>query len=157
MVRAAPGIAVAAISVILSVGPAAAQERARAGTLSCDVSEGVGFIVASQKSMQCVFTPYRGRRERYVGVMDRLGLDVGVTSGGRLVWAVYAPSRRGYGALAGEYEGASAEATVGVGLGVNALVGGSNSTVALQPLSVQGQEGLDLAVGIAGLRLSPAG
>jgi Protein of unknown function (DUF992) len=72
------------------------------------------------------------------------------------VWSVYAPTVRRYGALAGHYAGASAEATVGAGVGVNALIGGSNRTVMLQPVSVQGQEGLNLAVGVAGLDLRPA-
>lgn len=155
MLRVAPAIAVAAIS-ILFVGPAAAQTRVKAGTLSCDVSGGFGVIVASHKTMRCVFVPYAGRPERYAGVINRYGLDVGGTTGRRLVWSVYAPSGSGRGALAGDYAGASGEATVGVGVGANVLVGGSNSTVALQPLSLQGQRGLNLALGVAGLRLSPA-
>ena len=73
-----------------------------------------------------------------------------------MVWDVYAPTTKHFAALAGKYVGASGEATVGVGLGANVLVGGSNRTVALQPVSVQGQTGLNLAVGVAGLTLRPA-
>jgi hypothetical protein len=156
MIRIVSGVAAAAISALLLAEPAAAQARVRAGTLSCGISGGVGLIVASQKSIRCVYRSIRGGREGYVGSITKVGLDVGATSGGRLVWAVYAPSRRGYGALAGDYVGGSAEATVGLGLGANVLVGGSNRTVALQPLSVQGQEGLNVALGVSELRLRPA-
>jgi hypothetical protein len=104
-----------------------------------------------------MFTPAaRGPREVYVGSISKFGLDLGATSGGQMVWAVYAPSSRRHGALAGHYGGASAEATVGAGVGANVLVGGSNRTVTLQPLSVQGQEGLNVAAGVAELELRPA-
>ena len=71
-----------------------------------------------------------------------------------MVWAVYAATSGGPAALAGTYAGASAEASVGAGLGANVLVGGSNRTIALQPLSVQGQTGVNLAVGVTGLTLN---
>ncbi|MGL5137733.1 MAG: DUF992 domain-containing protein, partial [Beijerinckiaceae bacterium] len=57
------------------------------------------------------------------------------------------------GALAGDYVGAAAEATAGVGLGVNALVGGSDRAYSLQPISVEGQLGLNLAAGVAQMTL----
>jgi Protein of unknown function (DUF992) len=97
-----------------------------------------------------------GPREVYVGVISKFGLDIGATTGGQMVWIVYAPTTRVFGALAGVYSGASAEATVALGLGANVLVGGSDRTVALQPLSVTGQAGLNLAVGVASLELRPA-
>ena len=104
--------------------------------------------------MQCEFNPdLPGPRETYFGTISKFGLDIGATSGGQMVWAVYAPSSRGPGVLAGTYTGATAEATVAVGLGANALIGGSNRTVALQPLSVTGQTGLNLAAGVASLEL----
>lgn len=136
--------------------PAAAQQRVKVGTLTCDISGGVGLIIASQKTMACNFTPTRGKREIYVGSVSKFGLDVGVTSGARMVWAVYAPTSRSRAALAGTYTGASAEATVGAGIGANVLVGGSDRTVSLQPVSLQGQAGLNLAVGVSGLELHPA-
>jgi hypothetical protein len=105
----------------------------------------------------CIFTPSQpGPREVYTGSISKFGLDLGATAGGEMVWAVYAPTTRRFGALAGHYAGASAEATVGAGLGANVLIGGSNRTVALQPVSVQGQTGLNLAIGVAGLELRPA-
>jgi len=92
----------------------------------------------------------------YTGSITKFGLDLGATAGGEMAWSVFAPSNKRFGALAGHYGGATAEATVGAGVGANVLVGGSNRTVTLQPLSVQGQTGLNLAVGVAGLELHPA-
>jgi len=136
------------------IGAQPAQALTKVGTLSCDISGGIGMIVASQKAVRCMFTPSAGgRREVYQGTVSKLGLDVGATGGGRMVWAVFAPTNKIRGALAGEYAGASAEATVGAGAGANVLVGGSNRTITLQPISVQGQVGLNLAVGVAGLNL----
>jgi hypothetical protein len=148
-------LSTAALAMML--GPAAAQSRVKAGTLTCNVSGGTGLIVASNKQLRCTFSPVEGRRrERYVGVIRKFGLDVGSTSGGQLVWAVYAPTTARRGALAGTYVGATAEATVGAGLGANALIGGSGRTVALQPVSVQGQAGLNVAAGVADLELRAA-
>jgi hypothetical protein len=97
-----------------------------------------------------------GPREIYVGTISKFGLDIGATSGGQMVWLVYAPTRGPFAGLAGVYSGATAEATVGLGLGANVLVGGSNETIALQPLSMTGQTGLNLAAGVASLELRPA-
>ena len=89
----------------------------------------------------------------YSSTITKLGLDLGATTGGVIVWLVYAPTSLRVGELAGTYAGATAEGTIGVGLGANVLVGGSNQTIALQPVSVQGQVGLNLAVGFAELQL----
>ena len=152
--------AVAAVAVPLALpAPAMAQSsnRTKAGTLTCDISAGIGLIVGSKKNVTCVFTPAQpGPREVYVGSINKFGLDVGATSGGEMMWSVFAPSNKKFGALAGQYGGGSAEATVGAGLGAKVLVGGSDRTVALQPVSLQGQTGLNLAVGVAGLDLHPA-
>jgi hypothetical protein len=146
-----------AAAVALPQAASAAPERTKVGTLDCDISAGIGMIIASKKHVQCIFTPSApGPREVYVGSITKFGLDVGATAGGRMVWTVVAPTDRRFGALAGHYGGASAEATVGAGVGANALVGGSNRTVTLQPLSIQGQTGLNLAVGVSGLDLHPA-
>ena len=155
-----PLSAFAALAVAAAVAmpvAAQAQSRTKVGTLTCDISAGVGLIITSKKDVTCMFTPAAaGPREVYVGSISKFGLDVGATSGGEMVWSVFAPSNKKFGALAGEYGGASAEATVGAGLGANVLIGGSDRTVALQPISVQGQTGLNLAVGVAGLSLRPA-
>src|ERR1700686_364912 len=93
----------------------------------------------------------RSRIEYYTGTISKLGVDIGVTTGGVMVWLVFSPTNRPIGGLSGNYVGGSAEASVIAGLGANALVGGSNRSVALQPLSVQGQVGLNIAAGVAGL------
>ncbi len=104
--------------------------------------------------MRCVFQSGTGWAHHYTGTITRLGLDVGITGGGRLFWAVFAPtSHIGPGALRGTYVGASGNASLGVGLGANVLVGGSHRTISLQPLSVEGHVGINLAVGVAGLNL----
>lgn len=152
-----------ALTAVALVGAAAcplragAQERVQVGILTCDISAGFGVIIASKKELTCAFTPaHPGPREIYTGAITKLGVDLGATTGGRMVWNVYAPTTENFGALSGQYVGASGEATVGVGLGANVLVGGSNSTIALQPVSFQGQTGLNVAVGVAGLTLQPA-
>jgi hypothetical protein len=147
--------AVSAQTVGVAVGR---PEQAKVGTLGCDVSAGIGMIIGSQRQMTCLFTPADAGapREVYSGTISKFGLDLGATVGGQMVWSVYAPTTRHVAALAGTYAGPSAEATVGVGLGANVLVGGSDRTVALQPIAVQGQSGLNLAVGVAGLELRPA-
>jgi len=160
MVRPLSALAVLAIAAAIAVpapSPAAPRERTKVGTLTCDISAGIGAIIASRKSVTCMFTPSQpGPREVYTGAISKFGLDIGATAGGEMVWSVYAPTSRKFGALAGRYSGATAEATVGAGLGANVLVGGSNRTVALQPISVQGQAGLNLAAGVAELDLRPA-
>jgi len=155
--RSVIGTLVLALAALV-VSPQAAQaQRVRAGVLNCDVSGGLGLIIGSQRTVNCLFTPdIPGPQEGYFGTITKFGLDLGATVAGSLVWAVYADTTRGLGFLAGDYAGASGEATVAVGLGANVLVGGSNRTVALQPLSVQGQVGLNVAVGVANLSLRPS-
>lgn len=151
------GLTMAAAVILPAPSMAQNAERTKVGTLTCDISAGIGIIIASKKNVACTYTPAApGPREVYTGSISKFGLDIGGTSGGRMVWSVYAPTNAIHDALAGDYIGASGEATVGVGLGANVLVGGSNRTIALQPVSIQGQTGLNLAVGVAGLTLRPA-
>ena len=134
--------------------PADRDKQVRAGVLTCDVSAGMGLILGSQKLVSCAFAPEGpGRREHYDGSITKFGVDVGVTRGGFMVWAVFTNTVAGPGLLAGDYFGASGEVTLAAGLGANVLVGGSNRTVALQPISVNGQTGLNLAIGVAALHL----
>ena len=154
---AALSVAASVAATLAAPNAMAAPEHVKAGTLNCDVSGGVGLIIGSQKQMTCMFTPANGgRREVYLGTIHKFGLDIGATTGGRMAWAVYAPTNQRFAALSGTYGGASGEASVGAGLGANVLVGGSERTVTLQPLSVQGQTGLNLAAGVASLELRPA-
>jgi hypothetical protein len=146
----------ALVLALVSSDPAPAQ-RIKAGVLTCDVSAGLGFIVGSQKEVSCLFSPDQpGPQEAYVGTITKIGLDIGITGGGVMVWGVFTGTNRGFGFLAGDYVGASGEASIAAGLGANVLIGGSNQTVALQPVSVSGQVGLNLAVGVADLHLRPA-
>lgn len=147
-------VAVAAAALTASAQP---QDRVQAGVLNCDVSGGLGLIIGSQKEVTCQFLPADANspREVYVGVINKFGIDIGATAKGQMVWNVFAPTSRPVAALAGDYVGAGAEATIAVGLGANVLIGGNNRTVALQPVSVQAQEGLNVAAGVTELRLRP--
>ena len=152
-------IGAVALGLALTALAPPAQARVKAGVLSCDVSGGFGWIIGSVKTVNCIFTPDRpGPSEGYVGVINKFGLDIGVTTRQNMVWGVFAPSEGPLrGALAGSYVGATGEATFAVGLGANVLVGGSNRSVALQPVSVTGQTGINIAAGVADLQLRPAG
>ena len=147
----------AVTSSILAAGVSLAQipgAHVQAGTLTCDISGGIGFIIGSQKALNCSFVPaLPGPPEFYSGVITKLGIDLGGTRGGVMTWGVYAPTSRAVGFLAGIYAGASAEATLGAGVGANILAGGSNHTVELQPLSIQEQTGVNIAAGIAEIEL----
>jgi hypothetical protein len=144
----------AGIALALALAEPAAAQRIKAGLLTCDVSAGVGLIVTSQRQVSCAFKPDQpGREEDYNGSITKYGLDLGATGGGVMVWAVFTDTVAGPGFLAGDYVGAGGEATLAAGLGANILIGGSNRTVALQPVSLTGQVGLNLAVGVAELRL----
>jgi hypothetical protein len=137
-------------------GPAFAQAQpVRVGGLTCDTEPRVGLVLGSRQNLRCVFrSNATGRLYNYSGTIGRLGLDIGVTGGGRLFWGVFAPtSHVGYGTLRGTYVGASGNASLGIGLGANVLVGGSHRTISLQPLSVEGQVGVNLALGVARLTL----
>lgn len=153
----ASGLGLLVASTMGVAGTAAAQTRVEVGVLNCAVSGGAGFVIGSSKRLECTFKGPGGRHEPYFGRVNKIGLDVGSTTQGVMAWAVFAPTRADVepGALAGNYAGVSGEATVGVGLSANALIGGSRRTIALQPLSVGAQEGLNFAVGVTALTLEP--
>jgi Protein of unknown function (DUF992) len=139
----------------LVTASAPASAAVRVGVLRCNVAGGLGLIITSSKQMSCVFRSKRGYSERYDGTIRKFGLDIGKTDRGVLVWGVFAPSSgRTRGALAGNYVGVAASATVGVGGGANALVGGFNRSFTLQPFSGQAQSGLALAAGVASMDLT---
>jgi Protein of unknown function (DUF992) len=146
----------AMIALGLAAGAADARSGVRVGVLSCHVYGGVGWIIGSTKSANCIFrSSHGGWKDYYVGSITRLGIDIGVTNGANLVWVVFAPGKVQRGSLAGGYAGAGAEATVGVGVGANALIGGFRKSINLQPISLQGQTGLNVAGGIGSLTLKP--
>jgi Protein of unknown function (DUF992) len=148
-------VAVLALATVAAASEASAQGRAKVGALACNLAPSVGFIVGGSQRLSCRYTPdLGGPPEIYVGTLSTVGLDIGVNGGGRMVWAVFAPTN-GYvrGALAGNYAGASADAALGIGGGGNVLVGGSRRSIALQPLSLEANTGVNLAAGISQLRL----
>ena len=149
-------IALLALALVAAIpAPASAQSQSEAGTLNCQLRPTIGLIIGSRQRMSCVFTiANTGRRETYEGRITRLGLDIGISAGGRMVWLVRARSARlPPRALTGLYVGASGDIALGVGVGANALIGGSDKSVVLQPLSLEASVGVNLALGVAGLRL----
>ena len=148
------GIAIAAL--VIPIASANAMPPVRAGILQCQGGQNVGFVVGSMTSLECVFQSEGRRPEPYIATVRRFGLDLGITDQTRLTWAVNAPTGRvGRGDLAGSYGGVGANASVGVGGGGNFLVGGPENSYALQPISVQGQTGLNVAAGVASIELEP--
>jgi len=152
--------ALAAAAAAAAPGPATAEDNVELGMLDCYIEGGVGLVLGSSRDLSCTFTPANKAQppETYVGVVNKFGLDIGVTGDTIMRWLVVAPTDHVYspGTLAGSYVGASAEASVGIGGGANVLVGGSSQTIALQPVSVQAQTGLNLAVGVSGFELRSA-
>jgi Protein of unknown function (DUF992) len=133
-----------------------AEAAVQAGVLSCRTGPSVGLILGSVREFQCMFRPSVAGmpRQFYTATIGRVGVDIGVSAGGQLVWAVFAPTVRiGPGDLMGTYVGGSAAVAVGLGAGANVLVGGSANSIALQPLSVEGSVGLGVALGGQGLTL----
>ena len=138
--------AAAAFALVAAAGAAQAASSVKVGVLTCDVEPGLGFIIGSDKSLDCWFKPSKGgKTEHYSGSIKKLGIDVGYTAKTKIAWLVFAaeksPNKKH--ALAGTYVGASHEVTLGLGLGGNWLIGGSNKSFALQPWSIQGQVGLN--------------
>ncbi|MEI9993317.1 MAG: DUF992 domain-containing protein [Rhizomicrobium sp.] len=144
------------LAALAAVAPAqAAPHGVNVGTLTCNVASGWGFVFGSSKDLHCTFRQNDRRAEHYTGTISKFGVDVGYTEGGVLVWGVVAPSSDTRpGALDGDYVGATASATVGLGLGANVLVGGFDQSFALQPLSVSGDRGLNVAAGVGSISLA---
>ena len=143
---------VATLSLAL---PADAQQGVKAGFLRCDVGGSVSFIFGSSRNLNCVFeTSNTHRIDNYTGTIRRFGIDIGYQRRGVIVWGVVAPTNDvGPGALAGSYGGITAAVAAGFGVGANALIGGLRDSIALQPLSVEGIQGINIAAGIASITL----
>lgn len=149
-------VGAAAIAAFAFVEAPRADTRVEVGVLACTAKSSKGFIVGSTRHLRCRFNR-QGRDEYYTGTINKYGLDIGTTQQAQIAWAVLAPTANlPARSLAGSYGGVGAEATVGVGLGANALIGGSSKSIVLQPISVQSQQGLNIAAGIASLELRPA-
>jgi hypothetical protein len=139
--------------------PGSAQATGKSGvnigSLTCNVAGGMGFIFGSSKELSCLFARTDGIAEPYKGAIKKFGIDIGFTKEAHVVWLVFAPGGIGSGALAGSYGGVSASVAAGLGLGANVLVGGSSKQITLQPLSVEGSVGLNVAAGVAEVQLTP--
>ncbi len=157
------GLAAAALATLVSAALAAGdtaqkkQGKVQSGVLNCEIDGGVGLIIGSSKKMSCTFKRGTGDeavKEFYLGSISKFGLDVGITGKQFMKWAVFAPedadSTEGF---AGKFIGVSADGSLGVGFGANALVGGSEKSFVLQPVSVQGQTGLNLAIGVSSMKI----
>jgi hypothetical protein len=143
----------------IGFAPADAQTPGTSvGALSCRMGPSIGLIFGSQQRMACRFQPDGPYPpEAYVGVMNTVGLDVGITAGGAMAWGVFAPTAGPmYGGLAGTYGGASGAIGVGVGVGANLLFGGTGRSIVLQPLSIEGSVGINLSLGVSALTLALA-
>jgi|SRR5579871_2415732 len=135
--------------------PAHSHSGVKVGVLTCGVASGWGFVFGSSKDLHCTFRENDRSAVHYVGSISKYGVDIGYTEGGVLIWGVFAPtSDVRPGALNGDYVGASASATVGIGAGANVLVGGFDKSIDLQPLSVSGNRGLNVAAGVGAISLT---
>lgn len=149
--------AAALLAVSALAAPAQAAGAVQHGILVCQVAGGEGMVFGSTKTVDCTYTPFSSSLspETYTGVISRFGVDLGFTKDGLLKWAVLAKNTDDYGtgALAGSYIGAGSEVTVALGLGSNVLVSKTTNNWVLQPLSISGQTGLNIAFGIAEFEL----
>jgi len=147
---------IATVALVASFASANAQQGVRVGVLECTGGQNVGYVVGSNTTLNCVFQSEGGRAERYVANVRRFGLDLGFTENTTVQYTAFAPSTRlGRGALAGSYAGVGSNASVGIGFGGNFLLGGNANQYTLQPISVQGQTGLNVTAGIVNLDLTP--
>ena len=151
------GVLIAGAALLPGATASAGEQGVKAGVLRCDVGSGVGFIFGSTKDVDCLFSPGGGKpTEKYVGEIKKYGIDIGYSESGVMIWAVLAPSADvKAGALAGTYAGATAEVAAGAGVGANVLVGGGKS-ISLQPLSISGAQGINVAAGLGVLDLKAA-
>src|SRR5215469_8942401 len=135
----------------------AAPAGVKVGVLTCHVESGWGYVLGSSKDMRCDYRPNNGETDLYTGSISKFGVDIGYTSSATILWDVVAPSSDVRpGALQGDYAGATASATVGGGIGAHVLLGGFDKSIALQPVSVEGNTGLDVAAGVGEMSLRRA-
>jgi Protein of unknown function (DUF992) len=132
----------------------AADVTVKTGFLTCHEAGGWGFIIGSSHKINCTYTSNKHRTEYYTGTISKFGADIGYLQSAVILWAVAAPTTDlKPGALEGDYAGAQAGVALGVGAGANVLLGGFHKSIALQPVSVEGENGLNVAAGIAALSL----
>jgi len=136
-------LVLAGTALIMLAGQFAAADAqqpslVQVGVLECRGAASIGFIVGSVTNLGCVLRVDGRPEDRYVATIRKVGVDIGITEETALAWGVFAPVKLlGPGDLTGNYAGAQGSATIGVGAGGNVLVGGSNNSIALQPLSLR--------------------
>ena len=152
------GVTLGALGLVtggLALGTPAQAHDVRVGVMTCDVAGGFGYILGSSRDLKCTFSSAARPLEHYAGTISKFGVDIGYVQNAVIVWTVVAPTvALPPGSLTGTYGGATASVTVGVGVGANVLLGGSNDTISLQPVSVEGGTGLDVAGGFAAMSLT---
>jgi hypothetical protein len=153
-------IAATVLAALIFAAPTSAQTPktwTQVGMLTCKLNPSIGFIIAGHQTMECRYVPSEGGPpQAYEGALNTVGIDIGISAGGVLGWAVLAPTGGiPAGALAGEYVGASGDLGIGIGAGANVLIGGSARTFALQPISLEGSIAVNVALGVSGLKLRP--
>ena len=148
-------IALGLVGGVLGLGTPAQAQSVKAGIMTCNVAGGFGFIFGSSRAVNCTFAPNGVAPQHYVGAINKFGVDIGYVEGAVMAWAVLAPTNNpGPGSLAGTYVGATGSASVGVGVGANVLFGGFGNSISLQPLSIEGSRGVNVAGGIAEMTLN---
>lgn len=146
-----------ATAIVTGTPSPAVAEQMKAGFLTCEAAAGWGLVFGSTRDLKCVYSAGTGITEHYTGTISKFGIDIGYMNSAVMVWGVMAPSAKVEASgLEGSYGGATASAAVGVGVGANALVGGSDNHIMLQPLSIEGQTGLNVAAGVVALELKAA-
>jgi len=151
------GAAVLLSTLVPGAPQATAQGGVKAGLLTCNVSSGFGLVLGSSRAMTCTFSG-SGAEAEYTGKITKFGVDLGYLHEAVIVWAVFAPAVDiGPEALAGGYAGATGSATLGIGLGAHVLVGGSRDAISLQPVSIEGSQGINVAGGVAAMSLNTKG
>jgi hypothetical protein len=151
-------LAAAAAALLSMTASADAQNKSgvNIGSLNCTVAGGIGFIFGSSKALDCIFAGNDGKAEHYSGTVKKFGVDIGFTKESHIIWLVFAPGAVVPGALAGDYAGGTGGASIGAGGSVNALIGGGSKNIQLQPVSVEGTVGLNVAAGVMAVELKAA-
>jgi Protein of unknown function (DUF992) len=148
-------IALGLVGGVLAFGTPVQAQSVKAGIMTCNVASGFGFIFGSSRSVNCTFAPNGVAPQHYVGAINKFGVDIGYVEAAVMAWAVLAPTTNpGPGSLAGTYVGATGSASLGVGVGANVLFGGFGNSISLQPLSIEGDKGVNVAGGIAEMTLT---
>ena len=152
------GVALGALGLAtggLATGTPVHAQAVKVGVMMCDMGSGFGYVFGSSRELRCTFSPATGPLEHYAGTISKFGVDIGYMQNAVIVWTVVAPTvALPPGSLTGTYGGATAGAAIGLGVGANVLVGGSNDTVSLQPLSIEGGTGLNVSGGFASMSMS---